>query len=343
VWHGAPGACLYTGPTIGMATREVTVADRRTLGLLVRTGASIVMLGVLVSRVNLSSITPDWDSTTLLWLLAALAVTAVGVVIATIRWQAVLTGLDVHERLPTLLHHALAGMFVGNFRPSTVGGDVLRVRRLAAHDNDTATAFASVVLDRLSGMLVLPLITLGALASNSGLRELGGASILAAALSITTLLFLGFLLVTVSHPEVGRRLTGTSRWREFASAVHLGADRLRRHPPAIAGLVLTAFAYQLAVVFAALLAARALHIHEVGLTAALAFVPAVAIAQSIPISIGGFGLREGAFVLFLDPLGVSTGHAVALGLFVYALTLIVSLAGAPSFAVGSRPKQGEPA
>jgi uncharacterized membrane protein YbhN (UPF0104 family) len=326
-----------------LATREVTVADRRTLGLFVRTVASILMLGALVSRVNLSSITPEWDATTLGWLVVALAFTALGVLIATLRWQTVLTGLDVHERLPTLLHHALAGMFVGNFLPSTVGGDVLRVRRLAAHENDTATAFASVVLDRLSGMLVLPVITLLALASNSGLRELGGASLLAALVSVATLLFLAFLLVAVGHPSVGRRLTGTSRWREFAGAVHLGADRLRRHRPAIAGLVLTAFAYQLAVVFAALLAARALHIHEVGLTAALAFVPAVAIVQSIPISIGGFGLREGAFVVFLHPLGVSTGHAVALGLFVYALTLIVSLAGAPSFAVGSRPKRGEPA
>ena len=316
------------------------MADRRTLGLLVRTGASVVMLGVLVSRVNLSSITPEWDRTTLGWLAAALAMTAVGVVIATVRWQSVLRGLDVHERLPTLLHHALAGMFIGNFLPSTVGGDVLRVRRLAAHDNDTATAFASVVLDRLSGMLVLPVITLYALLTNAGLRELGNASLLAAALSVATLLFLGFLLLAVGHPRVGRRLTGTSRWQEFAGAVHLGADRLRRHRPAIAELVLTAFAYQLAVVFAALLAARALHIHEVGLTAALAFVPAVAIVQSIPVSIGGFGLREGAFVVFLHPLGVSTSHAVALGLFVYALTLIVSLAGAPSFAVGSRPKQG---
>ena len=314
------------------------MADRRALGLWIRTAASVVMLGVLVSRVHLSTLA-DWDATTFGWLLVALGFTAVGVVLAALRWQAVLAGLDAHERLPALLHHYVAALFVGNFLPSTVGGDVLRVRRVAAHDGDYATAFASVVLDRMSGMLVLPLITLAALASNSGLRQLGSASALAAAVSLATLVLLGVILVLVGHPEVGGRVTGTSRWREFAGAVHLGTARFRRHPRAVAELVLVAVAYQVVMVFAALLAARALHIHQVGLTAALAFVPAVAIVQTIPISVGGFGLREGAFAVFLHPLHVTTSQAVALGLFVFALNLLVSLTGAPSFAVGSRPKR----
>ena len=67
---------------------------------------------------------------------------------------------------------------------------------------------------------------------------------------------------------------------------------------------------------------------------ALAFMPAVAIAQVLPISVGGLGVREGAFVLFLGPLGVPAGQAVALGLLVYGLNLAVSLLGAPAFAVG---------
>jgi hypothetical protein len=46
-------------------------------------------------------------------------------------------------------------------------------------------------------------------------------------------------------------------------------------------------------------------------------------------------------VLFLHPLGVSTEHAVAFGLLIYGTTLLVSLLGAPAFAVGGgrRPAQ----
>jgi uncharacterized membrane protein YbhN (UPF0104 family) len=296
------------------------------------------MLGVLLPRVHLSSVLPKWDLHVGLWLAAAIAVTAAGVVASAVRWQAVLLALGRHCRARSLLHHYVAGQFVGTFLPSTIGGDVLRIRRLGAETGESAEAFASVVLERLSGMFVLPFITLTALAFNSGLRRLGTASLVAAVISVVTLVFLGLLIYGVSHPRVGRRLIGTTGWQQFAGAVHLGAARFRKHPRATAGVIVSAFAYQLIVVLAALLAARALNLHHVGITAVLAFVPAVAIVQVIPISLGGLGLREGSFALFLHPLGVTTGHAVALGLLIYGLNLVVSLLGAPSFVVGHRPR-----
>ncbi|MEO7555010.1 MAG: lysylphosphatidylglycerol synthase domain-containing protein, partial [Acidimicrobiales bacterium] len=61
-----------------------------------------------------------------------------------------------------------------------------------------------------------------------------------------------------------------------------------------------------------------------------------AIAQVLPISISGLGVREGAFILFLHPLGVRDEQAIALGLLLYLLNLLVSLLGAPAFAVGGR-------
>jgi glycosyltransferase 2 family protein len=47
-------------------------------------------------------------------------------------------------------------------------------------------------------------------------------------------------------------------------------------------------------------------------------------------------VREGLFALFLRPLGVPTAQAVALGILLYVLNLLVSLLGAPAFAVGGR-------
>ena len=296
------------------------------------------MLVVLLPRIDVEHLVPEWDRTTPFWLVAALLSTATGVVVSALRWEAVLVALDVHVRARTLLHHLFAGLFVGNFLPSTIGGDVLRVRRLSRETNQWAMSFASVVLDRLSGMLVLPLITLTALAVNPGLRSLGTASVVAALVSIATLLLLGALLYATGHPGFGGRFTGTSRFHRVAAAVHLGSVRFRENPRAAAGVVVAGFAYQLLVVLAAFLAARALGLEQVRLTAALAFVPAVAILQVLPISLGGLGIREGSFVLFLHPLGVPTGRAVALGLLIYFLNLTASLLGAPSFAVGGRDR-----
>ena len=293
------------------------------------------MLFVLLRKVHLSSLFPEWDRHAFVFLGLGLVATAIGIVLSAFRWQAVLAALGLRARVRRLLNHYLAGLFVGNFLPSTIGGDVLRVARQSAENGDRPATFASVVLERLTGWLVLPLITLTAFVINPSLRRLGNATLLAFVLSVATLVLLCALLVAAAHPRVGGRLAESEGWQRFLGAVHLGLDRFRRHPGAVVNVLLVGFAYQLAVVLSAYLAARALGI-DVGPTAILAFMPAVAIAQVLPISLGGLGVREGAFVLFLHPLGVQRGEAIALGLLFYGMNLAVSLIGAPSFAVGSR-------
>jgi uncharacterized protein (TIRG00374 family) len=295
--------------------------------------ASALMLFVLFRKVHLSSLFPEWNAHAFLVLAAGLAATAVGIVLSTLRWWTVLSALGLRARVRTLLNHYLAGLFVGNFLPSTIGGDVLRVARQSADNGDRPSTFASVVLERLTGWLVLPLITLTAFVINPGLRELGHATALAFGPSVATLVLLCGLLFAAAHPRVGGRLAESEGWQRFIGAVHLGITRFRKHPGSVLNVLVVGFAYQLAVVLSAYLAARALGL-DVGPTAILAFMPAVAIAQVLPISLGGLGVREGAFVLFLHPLGVQRGEAIALGLLFYGMNLAVSLLGAPSFAVG---------
>ncbi|HWH44419.1 MAG TPA: lysylphosphatidylglycerol synthase transmembrane domain-containing protein [Thermoleophilaceae bacterium] len=312
---------------------------RRSWALRLRIVASAAMLAILFQKVHLSSLLPQWNARTFVLLAAGLVVTAVGIVLSALRWQTVLAAMGLRARIRTLLNHYLAGLFVGNFLPSTIGGDVLRVARQAADNGDRPSTFASVVLERLTGWLVLPVITLTALLINPGLRELGTATALAFGLSVSTLVLLMALLFAAAHPRVGGRLATSEGWQRFLGAVHLGIDRFRRRPAAVVNVLLVGFAYQLVVVLSAFLAARALGLSEVGPTAILAFMPAVAIAQVLPISLGGLGVREGAFVLFLHPLGVARGEAIALGLLFYGMNLAVSLLGAPSFAVGGKRRQ----
>ena len=313
---------------------------RRPLVLLARIALSVAMLYVLVRRMphfTLDRLLPDWNRDTAIFLVLAMVFTLAGIVLSTLRWRAVLNALGQEADLKTLLSHNLAGLFVSNVLPTTIGGDVLRVSRLSKDNGESTTSFASVVLERLTGWLVLPVITLIGFAVNPGLRELGSATEVAIVLAAGTLLALGLVLLGVASRRFGARVAGSDGWRRFAGAVHLGLERLRRHPVAALNVLLTGFAYQLVLVFAALMAAKAVGMPvSVGPTALLAFFPAVLIAQVLPIAIAGLGVREGAFVLFLTPLGVPTEQAIALGLLLYLLNLGVSLLGAPAFAVGGR-------
>src|SRR4051812_34489711 len=94
------------------------------------------MLGVLLSRIDVDTMLPRRDAAAVLWLGGALLVTVGGIVLATVRWQCVLRVLALPAELGTLLRHSLAGLFVGNFLPPTIGGDVLRVTRLSAANGE---------------------------------------------------------------------------------------------------------------------------------------------------------------------------------------------------------------
>jgi uncharacterized protein (TIRG00374 family) len=274
----------------------------------------------------------------LAWVAGAVVVTLVGVVLGTLRWQRVLAALDVRARVSVLLPHYLAGLFVSNFLPTTIGGDVLRVSRLAAGNGERPRSFASVVLERLTGWVVLPVISLITLAINPGLLRppFDHVSHLVVTISLVTLALLGVILIGASSPRLGRALETKAGWLRFLNAVHLGLARFRRKPAVAIEVLIVGFAYQLAVVLAAFLSAKALGL-PVSWTAVLAFMPAVAIVQVLPApTIGGLGVREGAFVLFLHPLGVSADQAITLGLLVYGINLVASLLGAPAFAVGNR-------
>lgn len=293
------------------------------------------MLAFLVPRIHLASLFPRPQLSTVGWLAGGLAMYTVAVLLSTVRWAQVLEALDIPSELPPLVSHTLAGMFVSNFLPSTVGGDVLRVTRLSAANGQRHTSVASVVVERLTGFLVLPFITLVALLGNPTLLHLGQASRLSLTLALGTLAALVVILVLVANPTVGDRFSGRS-WLGFVAAVHLGLARMRRDPGAALGVLVSALAYQLAMVAAPWMAGHAMGIH-VGWSAMMAFIPIVAIAQVLPISVSGLGLREGALVILLVPLGVSSGQAVAFGLLLYGMNMVVSLLGAPAFAVGARP------
>lgn len=312
---------------------------KQAVSLGVRLVVSALMLAVLVAKVpsfDPAELVPERSLATVLWLGAAAALTLAGIALSALRWQKVLEALDISTRLPRLMSHYLAGQFVSNVLPTTIGGDVLRVSRLSRDTGESPDTFASVVLERLTGWLVLPVITIVGFAVNPGLRHLGTATRVAIGLAVGTLVMLVGVLVAAGSTRVGGRFAARPGWYRFIGAVHLGIERLRRHPGAAANVLAAGFAYQLALVLAAVAAAQALGLRPAGLTALLAFFPAVLIAQVLPISMSGLGVREGAFVLFLGPLGVASDEAIALGLLLYLLNLAVSLLGAPAFAAGGR-------
>jgi uncharacterized protein (TIRG00374 family) len=275
----------------------------------------------------------------LAWLAGAGLLLVFSYVLSTLRWMQVMRSLGLRSRFDTLLSHSLAGQFVSNALPTTIGGDVVRISRLSKNTGDSPGSFSSVVLDRLTGWIVLPLITLLGLLLNPSLRELGAQTRLVVAVALGTLVLLILVLYAADHRLLGGRFRNREGWQRFVAAIHLGLGSLRRRPMAVVSVVAVGFIYQFVLVLSAFMAARALGI-AVGLTALMVFFPIVLIAQVMPISIAGLGVREFMFVFLLSAVGVPDQQALALGLLVWILTVATSLLGVPAYAIGGgRPSE----
>lgn len=322
-----------------MQEAETGAPDARSrragLMLTVRLVVSAALLALLISRVNLDSAIPrQADITTVGWFALALAAAGLGIVLSAWRWQRVIDAFGVRVRLRTLTTHYFAGQFVGNVLPSTIGGDVLRVTRSAKNIGSTETAFGAVALERLTGFVALPLLCVCGFILDPSLLGTSTAWV-ALLVSGIALAALGTILFLAGHPRAAGRFQDHDSWTRFIGAVHIGIGNLRRDRRQIAGVLGTAIVYQLSVIATVGFIVLTLDA-GVPFAAIVAFVPVVAMAQVVPISLSGLGIREGMLALLLHPLGISTGHAVGIGLAWYATMLLVSLLGAPAFAVGHR-------
>ena len=349
--HCSDPLVVASGQTDTMTDEDPRASDapkkwwrRKIVTVPARLGLSLALIVVIFAQmddIDTDELIPAWNRSNTFWTLGAFAATLLAFVLATYRWQRVLHALGTHQPLPRLFSHYMSGQFLSNFVPTTVGGDVLRVSRLSRDIDDGPTSFTSVVFERLSGWLVLPVITFLGFAVNPGLTDLGSSTTVPLYVAAVTLAGLVVVIVVVGSDWIGDSLEGRSGLLRFAEAVHVGIDRFRQHPRAAGEVVASGFLYQFVLLLAAGCAVEALEINEVGLTALMAFIPAVLIIQVLPLGIGGLGIREGALVLFLGGIGVADEQAVALGLAIYVLTLLSSFIGFPLLVLGGRFRDDE--
>ncbi|CAG4918816.1 lysylphosphatidylglycerol synthase transmembrane domain-containing protein [Acidithrix sp. C25] len=296
--------------------------------------STLVMFYVLVTKVDWTRIEQIGRRGFSL-IAFAFVVTLVGIAVSVVRWHRVLAALDVKSRFRDLIELQLAGMFAGNFLPSTVGGDVIRAKWLGSVSKASSDSVASVVLERLTGWLVLPLLVLFGVASDPSMLQLGSVSQMIMVIAFVTLVAL-FVLVRLSILKWQFPVASKLRFLNgVMSSISKGLGRFRENPTEFLRLIGWAFLYQICVVAASIFAASALSI-SIGWRALFVLVPTIAMLQVLPLTIGGLGVREGALVLMLHPLGIRSAPAIEFGLLVYAINIAASLFGAPSFAMGSK-------
>lgn len=261
--------------------------------------------------------------------LASLGVILAGQALYALRWRALLVVTGISLPFGRVLRLYLIGTFVGNFLPSTVGGDVAKVYYIG-RDRGYRPAAASVVLDRLLGLGLLAglaSVTLW-MAPVSHPRydaaRLALTAIFGGAVAVTVLALVGTgglpRRLAVLGPLAVRAAEHLQRFRlELESALKSPAVWLQAVSTVVGYFVLVVLAYQ--AFFGLQLG------HRPPFLPLLMAAASTAVLSNLPVTINGLGLREQLHVILLEPLGVPKEAAVAISLLLFAHLLVASLIG----------------
>jgi uncharacterized protein (TIRG00374 family) len=304
---------------------------------LLKIGVSAAILGALALKT-------DWEhvSTTVRGLrwnyaLASFGVLLAAQVVSALRWQWLARPLGFDGPLPRYVGIYFIGMFFNLVLPTSVGGDAVRAVYLNGGSGRKVPAVLSVLLDRLSGLLLLLVVAcVAAVICPVALPPWVKLSVAGSAAAAVVGLTLAPWIASKAASGLAINGGKLARFGRLAASINAATSVYRREPQLIvSSTVLSAIVQASSVLQVALLGAA------VGLDLPWSVygvaAPMVALLTLLPVSLNGMGVREAGMVLFLAPAGVPAGSAMAVAfLWFLAQTAAGLIGGAVYLAAGGR-------
>ena len=278
------------------------------------------------------------------WIGLAILLVIIDRAVNAYRWVVLLRAVTPGSRPPlaSVMRIFFVSSFVGNFLPS-IGGDVYRAFQLARLGVRSGEAAASVLMDRVVGVLSMVMVAAVALLFPRTLDRPGvGAALLLVTLACAV------AAAAVFSETVARTVVRTVQLlpqRRLQSAAQTLMDAVRRyahHHAALILVLLLSVVVQLLRVVQACCLGRALGL-DLPLIVYFACIPVITLVMQVPITVAGLGTTQYAFEWMFSRAGVPSATTFALSILFLALGTLGNLPGGLIYALGEAAPTKDPA
>jgi uncharacterized membrane protein YbhN (UPF0104 family) len=295
--------------------------QRSWIGPALRLAVSVTLVAVVCRRIDAAGLARQFVTQSPVWLIVSALATLAQIGIAAMRWRETLLGLRVATPSGTALAVTYMASFFNCWLLGTMGGDAARALLAPAGERGRATIVHSVLLDRVMtfagmGLVILPLAVFGVGPLARSLPLI--VSLVVALLPLVLLPVLAPMSNLISGyrmPFAGLLLGLAGSWRQLCS------ERGR-----LAAALALATISTLAISATAWCLGRAQNL-DVTFVDFLMLMPPVVLLSGLPISVGGWGVREGAMIAALATVGVGASAAAMLSIQMGLLVAVLSLPG----------------
>ena len=292
------------------------------IAVLLKVIVSLGLITFLINQVDFKGIVNILKNVDITMIIYAMILLTIQVFIATTRWQFVLKCQKIMLDYKNTLQILWSGLFFNQAMPSSVGGDVIRGYYLKKQGMTLGRATLGVLMDRLFGMVGLVLLVLASLPLsfeliNNPIARIG-VLLIASGISFTLLLvfFTDKLPGNFSHFRV---------IKGFYLLSQDGRHCISKNYNGLIIIIISILIHLISVVTVMTMAiGLGINVEWSGF---LLIIPLVTLMMVVPISIAGWGVREGVMVVGFGYLGVAPEAALALSILYGLLMLVVALPG----------------
>jgi len=292
---------------------------KKTIIVLTKLMVSAGIIVLVVRDLDISSLEADLLAVKLHMLALAMALLFAQTFVLCNRWILILRAIGVSLDWVAGWRIVLASAWFNQVLPS--GGEAVRIWMLRRHGIKWSQTLSSIVADRFIGLLTLGFLIL--LGMPFLISRIHDTVLLSAVAAIVAAAYFGAIVLMMLGRLPGR-MTAVLPVRIMQFAALLEAPLLAR--TGRKALFSSAIVVHLLTVTASYTLAIGV---DAGLSALDAFVlvPLVIMAAAVPLSIGGWGIREGAMVGALGLVGIASDKALAISILLGLCNLVVGFIG----------------
>ena len=211
--------------------------------------------------------------------------------------------------------------FFNNILPTALGGDGVRVFLLSECGISKSESVSFILVERLIGFFSYILIAFFTTFFISIPSQIKGLIYLITFVYTASMVSIFYFGWRINTDKIRIRLL-----QKIISAFILFRDNKK----AIVFAFFVSFLFQLTNIFISYLVSAAFNM-QIPLLFFLGFLPLIGLVVMIPVSLGGMGLREMAFVYFFSQVGVSQENSLVISLGTYLTLITGGLVGALLF------------
>lgn len=281
---------------------------------------TVAILFIIARSIDLATVLGVVQNMQPKYLILALAMQLISATLASYRWYLIMQRLKFGLGPLFYLKCYLKGCFFNQALPGGIGGDAYRVLECASLGNGKKAAFYGVLLDRILGLVGLLLLNL--------LANLAYPDLLPTAIfHILNLISLGGIAAVILFAMLGKidklaKLKFTRHLHEISADMR----RVYHDPKAIGLHSLLSILIHLVSMLAIYFIGTGVGLNY-GLLTFLVLVPPVILLTIAPISLAGWGVREGGMIGLFLLIGADKTLVLSMSVLYGLVLLAASLPG----------------